>query len=834
MNAAPPPRSPARARTFSVLLTWALALALGGVLILRTTFQADLSAFLPASPNATQQVLVEQVRHGAAARVLLIGIEGGDADQRAAASRALAQALRGSGRFSTVNNGARGNWARAGEVLLAHRYVLSDAVTPERFTVAGLRDGLQGTLAQLGTPAGEALRTLWQRDPTGELQRVIENLLPAQAPRMEGGVWVSRQAPRAVLLATMQAGAADMDAQAAAIGQVTQSFESLTTLPAYQGLRLQLSGPGVFAVQSRDRIRTEASWLGAVGALAMAALLALAFGRLKAVALAALPVVTGLVAGVAAVALTFGHVHGLTLGFGATLIGEAVDYAIYYLIQARPRAGAGSETGARSGDDSGAARWLHASWPTVRLGLLTSVCGFAALAVSGFPGLAQLGVFSLAGLVAAALFTRYVLPVLAPQGAAGLGQRPALGRFMQGAVRALPRWRGPLLGASAVALGYLLLAPGPVWRGDLLALSPVPREAQALDATLRADLGAADARTLVVATGPTLDQALEAAEAAATRLDRLVEDGVLAGYDTPTRVLPSARVQAARRAALPTADDLAPRVQQAVQGLPVQATALQPFLADVAAASGAPVLTQAALAGTPLAPVVDALVLAREGGGWSALLPLQPAPATGQGANAESAVDAHAPHPPHDERLDAALQGLPGVAVLDFKASLDDLYHHYLREALWQSALGALAVLGVLALSLRSARRLWAVVLPLALATVLTLAALAALGRPLGILHLVGLLLVVAVGSNYALFFDQIHHAASPAGASDPPPDDADTLASLLLANLTTVVSFALIAASRIPALSAIGEVVAPGALLALVLSAALARPLPTAPRPHP
>jgi len=42
-----------------------------------------------------------------------------------------------------------------------------------------------------------------------------------------------------------------------------------------------------------------------------------------------------------------------------------------------------------------------------------------------------------------------------------------------------------------------------------------------------------------------------------------------------------------------------------------------------------------------------------------------------------------------------------------------------------------------------------------------------------------------------------------------------------MLANLTTVVSFGLIAISDIPALSAIGRVVAPGALLALLLSAA-------------
>jgi predicted exporter len=111
-----------------------------------------------------------------------------------------------------------------------------------------------------------------------------------------------------------------------------------------------------------------------------------------------------------------------------------------------------------------------------------------------------------------------------------------------------------------------------------------------------------------------------------------------------------------------------------------------------------------------------------------------------------------------------------------------------------------------------------AVAQPLLLAVLLTMGVLAAFGVQLGILHLVGLLLVVAVGSNYALFFDLLHHEGNPV---DGP--DNDTLASLALANLTTVASFGLIALSALPALSAIGTVVGLGALLALVLAAAFA-----------
>ena len=72
--------------------------------------------------------------------------------------------------------------------------------------------------------------------------------------------------------------------------------------------------------------------------------------------------------------------------------------------------------------------------------------------------------------------------------------------------------------------------------------------------------------------------------------------------------------------------------------------------------------------------------------------------------------------------------------------------------------------------------------------------------------------------SAHAVHFDEVGFPCHVEGHSSR---DDDTLASLVLANLTTVVSFGLISISAIPALAAIGQVVAPGALLALLLSAA-------------
>lgn len=777
--------APAPRRGALVVALWLGAVAAALVVAWRAHYVADLSAFLPSAPTPEQAVLLDQLKSGATSRLLVIGIEDGApgagadaaAAARAEASTRLAAALRASGAFASVNNGESGAWADAGRFVFDHRYALSPAVDAQRFSVAGLRDAIDSTVSLLGTPAGSMLKPILFRDPTGETLRIAEALTPAQAPKIDRGVWVSRSAPRAVLVATTAADGADIDGQERALAAINSAFERAGA----PGLRLVVSGSGKFAVESRARIKGEVERLAVLGSIVIIVLLWLAFASLRSLAVALLPVATGVVAGIAAVSLGFGQVHGMTLGFGTTLIGEAVDYAIYYLIQARA---------------GGAPRWRRESWPTVRLGLFTSLIGFAALVFTGFPGLAQLGVFSIAGLVAAAATTRFVFPVLVPAGAPGAGFRRRLARFMGNAASRLSHWRRGVVIIAAAAVVVLVASPSP-WHGELSSLSPVSAAELALDARLRADVGAADAGALVAVAGAGEQGVLEATEAIDAHLDQLVDAGALQGYDSPARLLPSAATQSRRLAALPDGKTLVARLDEATAGGALPAARLAPFIADVEAARTQPPFGRAALAGTPLAAALDALLLPGDATRpWRALVNLQ--------AGAAARLDV--------ERIRAAIADVPGARVVAIKTELDAIYERFLRQAEWQAILGALAVALLLAAHLRSVRRLVAIALPIAAAAAVVLAALVLAGTALGILHLVGLLLTVAIGSNYALFFDHLKERGEA---------DADTLASLLLANLTTVASFALLASSRIPVLQAVGIVVAPGALLSLVFSAA-------------
>ena len=137
---------------------WLLALALALGVALRTRYVADLSAFLPSAPTPEQAVLLDQLKSGSASRLILVGIEGGDAATRNAASQRLGARLRETPHFASVDNGDTAPWQQAGRFVLAHRYALSPAVDAARFQVEGLRAAIDETLSLLGTPVGSRSR----------------------------------------------------------------------------------------------------------------------------------------------------------------------------------------------------------------------------------------------------------------------------------------------------------------------------------------------------------------------------------------------------------------------------------------------------------------------------------------------------------------------------------------------------------------------------------------------------------------------------------------------------------------------------------------------------
>ncbi|TDR77794.1 MMPL family transporter [Paludibacterium purpuratum] len=763
-----------------LLAVWALSMLAAVLVIAQTRFIADLSAFMPKAPSTRQQMLLDQLRDGAIARIVLLGIEGGDNAERARLSRGLVDKLAGNPLFSSIQNGDAATAERDQRYYFDNRYLLSPAIDSQRFSAAGMHQAVGDLIDDMSGDAGLIVKQILPRDPTGETLRIIDQFGGETPPRTDNGIWVSRDGQRAVLMVQLTDSGLNTDAQAHALDTIRMAFDSLPGHPA--ATRLKMSGTSVLSVSARNTIQGEVGRLAVVGTVLVVCLLLLIYRSVVLLLLGLVPVVSGALVGIAAVSLGFGHVHGLTLGFGTTLIGEAVDYSIYLFMQ--------RENGSHPAG----------FWRTIRLGVLTSIAGFAALLCSSFPGLSQLGLYSISGLVTAALVTRYVLPVLMPANAR-LNDLTPIGLRLQQALDFLMRMRWLMVAAGALAALVLVVNHQSLWNRQLSALSPISKAQSALDLQLRGDLGGNDMRYVASFTAPNQESALAEAERVDAVLRPLQRNQVICGFHSPSQILPSLAAQRARQAALPDEAQARGNLQLGLAGLPLSADKLDGFLTDLRAARRQPLLTRASLAGTSSGMLLDSMLIKRTSG-FLVLMPLSPC---GQGTT--------------DDRLDlnrvsAALDanGLGQVTVIDLLEETTGIFDSYTHEALLLSSLGCLTILLLLSLAC-GPRRAMRVALPLACAVLCVVALLHAGGVQLTILHLVGLLLVVAIGSNYALFF-----------VSDSGGDQRKMETSLVIANLATVMSFGLLGTSSVPVLSYIGSTVAIGTLLALVFSAGLTR----------
>ena len=770
------------------------------IIISRSHFTADLSAFLPSSPTAEQQLLMDQLKDGLASRLILVGIEGADANTRAKISKDIAAKLRINSAFVTVNNGEPVNAENDRHYLFNNRYLLSPAVTPSRFTTEGLQAAISDSIEQIASPAGLLLKSLLPHDPTGEMLQLLDQMNTDSRAKTIDGAWASRDGNTALLLLQTRALGSDTDAQKQALQAIETAFKQSASVHTVSNpAKLLMTGPGVFSVVSRDTIKSQVRLIFVISTLLIAALLLAVYRSFSALALGFLPVATGILAGIVSVSLCFGVVHGITLGFGTALIGEAVDYSIYLFMQ--------SDYAKDGKNEENRKAWIVRVWPTVRLGVLTSVFGFAALLLSGFPGLAQLGLYSTAGLIAAAAMTRYVLPNLLPadfkiQDLSNAGLK--LSRYAAYSMRL--KW--PAIGLIVASSVIVYQHHDHLWNTELAALSPVSAADMALDSRLRSGMGAPDVRYMIVVSADSQEAALVATEKLSSALQPLVESGALTAFDSASHYLPSQSIQKMRLASLPDSNQLKPLLENAVKDLPIRAQVFTPFLQDVENVRNKPLLQRSDLDGTSMAMAVDAMLL-QQGKRWSALIPLT-APESGN-INADNV------------RTVLKNAQVNNALFVDMKTESNHLYSSYLHEAIMLSLAGIIAIIILLLFTLRSPLRVLAVIAPLAASVLTVTAGLALFGQQLIILHLIGLLLIVAIGSNYALFFN-------------PPLSDSDnaqgsqqiqprTYASLLFANVATVLGFGLLAFSSVPVLQAMGVTVAPGVVLALIFSAVFARP---------
>jgi predicted exporter len=771
---------PLSRRSWSIVFWLAATASVAVYTSLSLRVDSDLTAFMPRARSAEHGMLLAEIREGAVGRTWLLAVAAASPEPPSLLASRLAQKLRSSDHFRNVYAGAARADPRLQQLLFEYRYLLDPGGGAQQFTTSVLRRGFEAGLARLRSPVSPFEKTLVSSDPSGALRRIVENLqLADPSARIRDGVWLSEDGSRAFMIAETFAPGTDLQAQEDAAAVITAAFEEARL---EQDGSLTLTGPPAFAIAAKARIQHEAILLSIVSFSLVTAILFAVYRRVSLVILISMPIWGGILGATAVCSALYGSVHGISLAFGATLLGVALDYPIHLLSHARSGEGLTSS--------------LPRMWPTLRLGVATTVLGFAAMLTADFPGIQQIAVFSISGLICAALLTRYWL---APLDLRLDGKKLWLSRSAAVTDRAARSmwWIVPIVWTAASL--RLLNEPGAAFNADIGELSPVPREVVAEDAEIRAAMGIADPGNVLLVRSDSMESVLETQEALLPTLERAVALGYLQDFSMAASFLPSQMTQRSRQAALPDRGALLARIAEAQSGLPFRPAAFQQFVDDVEAARALPALDETALSGTLLGSRLDSLVR-RQADNVHGIVVLD-------GLT-------------HPDALRALLEDneSENVSLIQVNESANDLINRYRDDIVARSALALIFIVVVLAVALRSLGRVVRVIFP-AIGAVLTAGAVPILfGHALNVFHLVSLLLVAGIGLDYSLFRSR---------PRTDPEDYAATQQSLFVCALSTATVFTVLALSTVPVLYSVGGTVAVGTVTAFALSAFFGRPPP-------
>ena len=535
-----------------------------------------------------------------------------------------------------------------------------------------------------------------------------------------------------------------------------------------------VAGAAIFAAAGRASGEAESRWMSILGA-ALTLTLALAVFRRLRVLLIALPMACGLLGGLAATVALCGNAHLLTLVIGSSLIGLLLDFPLHWL---------GKST--LPGWQPYAA--LAALRRPFFISLLITLAGYAFLLATPLPILRQTAVFALAALPLAWLTTLWTLPPLFRHYLPRANPHFAAGAVAVG--RSLQRLRQRRLLVPAAFIVALLLWHSD-WQDDIRQWISLPphwlQQAQAA-----AQIGGVEpAAQQFLIHAPDDDTLLQRDAALAARLENAKAGGALQDYSAISQWVWRHDEQQAMTVSLRA---LASR-PEAWQALTDAGVAPDTIAAALRAVAAPPVQTVAAQLANPLAARWQGLYVGRQ--------------------DADGAVySSVALYGVRDSAALAALADGDGIRYLDRRARLNALFATTRSEALWlklASYLVAFIILRAAAFSPRDSLKILAV--PLA-AAVLTVAVFSALGLPLSLFAAFGLLLTSALGVDYAVYAQSV---GSPA---------TTRFCGMLLAALTTVMSFGILAFSSTPAVAAFGLCVALGIAFSLALATWLLPPL--------
>lgn len=552
---------------------------------------------------------------------------------------------------------------------------------------------------------------------------------------------------------------------------------SFDTLNAVSGgaFQLAMAGVPVFTVAAQSEIGQDVTLVSVVSSVAVALVFLLLFHSFSALHWVMMVQGASFVVGTLVTALVFPQVHSLTLALGASLIGISSDYPIHVMVHCAKH----------RNTPLSAVRLL---WPSLVLGGLTTVIGYGALGMTGFPGFEQIAVFAFASIAASLGLTRWVLPALLAHSSLHAAHLPGIAAW----VDFCGRHRRVLLGLFAVSVMLAgLVLPHIRWMDDMQKLAVDMDAMKKQDAAVRAHFSSVEPGRFVLIQAGDMETALQRSEAAERRLKALKAAGVVSEYHGLFPWLVSADLQA--RNANVYSQALTPAFREAWRVALTKAGLSVDKLGNLPEPAAEPMSPDSVLK----SPVQHILAGQMISGQRGVILSLW--------------LGDHDP-----EKLIEGLAGLDGVRYFSQKDQLDHLASKYRDRSLRMLAIGIAVMAVFIWLQQRDMRKVLLTLLPSVASVLFIFAAWVLMAEEVSFLHVIGLLLSVSLCVDYGIFF------------MDNRGQDSDiTYHAIASSTLTTLASFGALGLGKTPTLPILALSVSLGVTLGFLLCPLLIRQKP-------
>lgn len=782
-----------------------IVLAIGGWQALHLNLETDITQFLPDSRQRQQLALAGLVRSSAFSNGMILDIElpsthkSTDTVDSATGTpagimvRGFLDDIRARELVTKVTSGESEGMARAWyDIMFTRRFALisknPSTEIPDIFSAQGLTQRIEQLKQRLALPGSEPVRMTATRDPINfffDRAELVSKDLSQLRPKTVDGLYFSDDGRHVIAMVEVEPDPYDVSAQVAITDGIRTAFDHANAT-AGGGYTLRMTGLNRFVAANQTRAKNDVAWAGTISSILVVGLFLLFFRRLIFIPLAFLPVACGIVAGIGAVMTLKGSIHGLTLGFGSTLIGVVIDYPIHILSSL-------SAHDSRSADGDFATSRRHL-FKHLLAGVITTLAGFAALLFSDYPGIREIAIFNLTGITMAFAVSTIFLPGIL----ARLPRQKTSHILLQSLLVIATRWIWP----ARVTLASLLVAafailPHAHLEDSAQALNATDKVLTDEDATIRSHLPAARFPVMVLVEGKDAEEALQRNDIVADNLMKLNANHQIGQFASLATIMPSKATQQVNLETLAALDNPGGRVRIALESAGFNPDAFALFFSDLDDARRGKVdlLDPEDLENTPLEDIVSRFMFDSDGRTWVLTL-------------ATSGVDEIAP---------ALLLPNAPSAVMAFRQS--DLVSSVITSSQLQTLGIFLAgvALNIVLIALYRRRLLptLATLTPTLLTIALVPAGLVSAGIALNLLHIVGLLLVLSMGIDYAVFLVGNDDDTG----QDQSPTNAVAWTGVLLSALTTGGTFLALATCSTPALVSVGVTVGAGIIGVLVLT---------------